>query len=163
MYDIAMKPLHTEQSKPFSGKIEVFLNVNIWLALPFLHQHSDSREETEACEVQLIEAAKANPQDFTPLYERYALPVYRYLRTHTGNNEEAADLTQQTFLHALHALPRYHARGVPFAAWLFRIAHYTALQKQRKERITVSWDLLPEKCTRKKDRTLRKSCYTGNG
>jgi RNA polymerase sigma-70 factor, ECF subfamily len=118
--------------------------VNIWLILSLFDQRNVGREVTEAREMQLIEAAKANIQNFTPLYERYALRVYRYMRTRTGSDEDAADLTQQTFMHALHALPRYRAQGVPFAAWLFRIAQYTAYQKQRKERITISWDLLPE-------------------
>src|SRR5689334_21350898 len=90
MYDIAMNTSHRGRSKQFSKEIGVFLNVNIWFALPFLHQHPARIEETEACEVQLIEAAKANPQDFTPLYERYALRVYCYLRTRTGSDEEAA-------------------------------------------------------------------------
>jgi RNA polymerase sigma-70 factor (ECF subfamily) len=108
------------------------------------YQRNVEIEVTGTREVQLIEAAKKNPQNFAPLYEHYALRIYRYIRTRTGSDDDAADLTQQTFMHALHALPRYRAQGVPFAAWLFRIAQYTVGQKQRKERITVSWDLLPE-------------------
>jgi RNA polymerase sigma-70 factor (ECF subfamily) len=108
------------------------------------YQRNVGIEVTGTREIQLIEAAKKNPQNFAPLYEHYALRIYRYIRTRTGSNEDAADLTQQTFMHALNALPRYQAQGVPFAAWLFRIAQYTVSQKQRKERITISWDLLPE-------------------
>jgi RNA polymerase sigma-70 factor (ECF subfamily) len=118
--------------------------VNILLALPLHLLRRTELDDTKKPEVQLIEAAKANPQDFAPLYEAYAQQVYRYMRTRVRSDEDAADLTQQTFLHALHALPRYQMRGIPFAAWLFRIAQYTIRQKQRKERITVSWDLLPE-------------------
>ncbi|EFH90804.1 RNA polymerase sigma factor [Ktedonobacter racemifer] len=118
--------------------------MNILLVLPSLFQPSIELDEEKKREVELIEAAKANPEAFAPLYERYAYQVYCYTRTHVHSEEDAADLTQQTFLHALRALPRYQLRGIPFIAWLFRIALYTIRQKQRKERGTVSWDLLPE-------------------
>ncbi|GHO86936.1 RNA polymerase sigma factor [Dictyobacter formicarum] len=118
--------------------------MNILLVLPSHLQRQGVTDEVDISELELIEAAKANAQAFAPLYERYAQQVYRYTRTRIRNEDDAADLTQQTFLNALHALPRYKSRGIPFVAWLFRIALYTIRQKQRKERITVSWDLLPE-------------------
>lgn len=98
----------------------------------------DDREEPA-----LIAAAQQNPEAFTPLYQRYYLPVYRYLRAHIASDEEAADVTQQVFLRALDALPRYHARGIPFAAWLFRIAHHAAADYHRRGHSTMAWDTLP--------------------
>ncbi|HLW03797.1 MAG TPA: sigma-70 family RNA polymerase sigma factor [Ktedonobacterales bacterium] len=98
-------------------------------------------EEDEAA---LIVAAQANLADFDLLYRRYVAPVYRYLRTQTSSADEAADLTQQVFLQALRALPRYRPRGAPFAAWLFQIAHHVATDAYRRRRQTVSWDALPE-------------------
>lgn len=118
--------------------------MNRLLTVPSRLQFLGEKEGVDDFEGEMIEAAKANVEAFGPLYERYVQQVYRYMRTRTRNEDDAADLTQQTFLNALHGLPRYTARGVPFAAWLFRIALYTIRQKQRKERITVSWDLLPE-------------------
>jgi RNA polymerase sigma-70 factor (ECF subfamily) len=99
---------------------------------------------TEEDEAALIAAAQANPADFDVLYRRYLAPVYRYLRTHTSSADEAADLTQQVFLQALRALPRYRPRGSPFAAWLFQIARHVAADAYRRRRQTVSWDALPE-------------------
>jgi RNA polymerase sigma-70 factor (ECF subfamily) len=40
-----------------------------------------------------------------------------------GNAQDAEDLTARTFHRALDALDKYEERGLPFAAWLFRIAH----------------------------------------
>ncbi|HEU4793423.1 MAG TPA: sigma-70 family RNA polymerase sigma factor [Nitrolancea sp.] len=41
-------------------------------------------------------------------------------------------------------MPSYRNRGVPFAAWLFRIARNVAIDHARRKRITLTWDLLPE-------------------
>jgi RNA polymerase sigma-70 factor (ECF subfamily) len=95
-------------------------------------------------EAALIVAAQANPADFYMLYRRYLAPVYRYVRTHVSSADEADDLTQQVFLQALKALPRYRPRGAPFAAWLFQIARHVATDAYRRRRQTVSWDALPE-------------------
>jgi RNA polymerase sigma-70 factor (ECF subfamily) len=59
------------------------------------------------------------------------------------NDEDAADLTQQVFLKALTALPGYQLHKAPFAAWLFCIARHTAIDLSRRQKNTISWDLLP--------------------
>lgn len=92
----------------------------------------------------LVRAAQANPCAFSPLYAEFHPRIYRYLRLRSPGDEDAADLTQQVFLQAFDALPRYDERGVPFAAWLFRIARNAAIDAQRKRRPTVDLDLLPE-------------------
>jgi RNA polymerase sigma-70 factor (ECF subfamily) len=70
--------------------------------------------------------------------------VYQYLRTRVESEEEAKDLTQQVFLRALEALPRYRARGTPFGAWIFQIARHIATDSYRRRKRNVSWDLLPD-------------------
>src|SRR5229473_2397656 len=92
----------------------------------------------------LVRAAQASPTAFGSLYERYRDRVYGYLRTRTRSPEDAADLTQQVFVQALDALPRYREQGAPFAAWLLRIAHNTAANYHKRYRQTIAWDLLPE-------------------
>jgi RNA polymerase sigma-70 factor, ECF subfamily len=95
-------------------------------------------------EAALIKAARANPAAFGVLYELYVVRIYRYLRTRVSNEEDAADLTQQVFLKALDALPGYQERGLPFAAWLFRIARHSITDNYRQRRDNISWDLLPD-------------------
>lgn len=98
-------------------------------------------EENEAV---WIDAARGNPAAFEPLYLRYRRRLHCYLRTRLPNAEDAADVTQQVFLIALAALPKYQQRGLPFAAWLFRIARHTVIDINRRRKPTVSWDALPE-------------------
>ena len=71
----------------------------------------------------LAERAKNDREVFGLLYERHVRRVYTYMYYRTGSAADAEDLTARTFYQALAALPRYRALGVPFAAWLFRIAH----------------------------------------
>lgn len=92
----------------------------------------------------LIQAAQQDRGAFGLLYQRYADRIYAYLRARTGRTEDAADLTQQVFLQALDALPRYRLDRTPFAAWLFRIAHNVAVDFHRRQRQTVTWDFVPE-------------------
>jgi len=82
----------------------------------------------------LVRAAQTDIHAFAPLYAAYQPRVYRYLRLRVRSSEDAADLTQQVFIQALDALPRYHERGLPFAAWLFRIARNVAIDAQRRNR-----------------------------
>ncbi len=84
-------------------------------------------------EARWIAAAQASPNAFEPLYLRYRGRVYHYLRTRLNNDEDAADATQQVFLQALKALPKYKQRGIPFAVWLFRIAHHLADQSLQSQ------------------------------
>jgi RNA polymerase sigma-70 factor (ECF subfamily) len=98
----------------------------------------------EADEGELVRAALAKPEAFDLLYHRYRARIYWYLRTRTATDEDAADLTQQTFLQAWNALPRYQQRGAPFAAWLFRIAHNLSLNAARHQYQMLEWSALPE-------------------
>ncbi|HET7037020.1 MAG TPA: sigma-70 family RNA polymerase sigma factor, partial [Thermomicrobiaceae bacterium] len=86
------------------------------------------RPEAAAAEEEaaLVAAAKVDGAAFAALYRRHRGPIYRYLRARTRCDEDAADLTQQVFLKAFEALPRYQERGLPFAAWLFRLARNAA-------------------------------------
>jgi RNA polymerase sigma-70 factor (ECF subfamily) len=95
-------------------------------------------------DVALVRAARENRAAFGLLYERYVDRIYAYLRARTGNPEDAADLTQQVFLQALEALPRYRVGQAPFAAWLFRIARNAAINAHRRRPHVVAWDLVPE-------------------
>jgi RNA polymerase sigma-70 factor (ECF subfamily) len=71
----------------------------------------------------LIEQAKSDPGVFGLLYENYLQKIYNYVYYRTGNHHDAEDLTAKTFQRAMKHISRYEQRGVPFSAWLYRIAH----------------------------------------
>lgn len=60
---------------------------------------------------------------FGVLYERHVRRIYNYVYYRTGSVADAEDLTARTFFQAMNNLHRYQVQGVPFSAWLFRIAH----------------------------------------
>lgn len=91
----------------------------------------------------LVRAAQADVAQFNALYHLYVERVHRYMLARTHNAEDAADLTQQVFLQALDALPRYRERGVPFAAWLFRIARNVVADAKRRPERATPWDDVP--------------------
>ncbi len=92
----------------------------------------------------LIDAARSAPDAFGVLYQAYLPRVYRFLWFRTRNEADAADLTQDVFVRAYAALPRYRSDGVPFAAWLFAIARNRSADAARRSR-AANWPLpLPD-------------------
>lgn len=73
-------------------------------------------------ESELIEYAKTDKEAFGELYERYVDRIYSYVYYRTGDVAEAEDLTAKIFFRAMQHIPRYTDRGLPFSAWLYRIA-----------------------------------------
>lgn len=82
-------------------------------------------------EQQLIEAAQRDPACFGELFERHAHRVYAFIAVRVRNRDEAEDLTSEVFHQALKHLKRYEFRGIPFSAWLFRIAANAIAQHGR--------------------------------
>ena len=76
----------------------------------------------DAGERRLVEAAQKDPSRFAELYENNFARVYAYVARRVGNREEAQDLTAEVFHQALANLGRFEWRGLPFSAWLMRIA-----------------------------------------
>lgn len=71
----------------------------------------------------LLRAGQGNSEAFGVLYERYLPRIYNYVYYRTGNPHEAEDLTARVFQRAISNINRYQNKGVPFSAWLYRIAH----------------------------------------
>ena len=71
----------------------------------------------------LRRATKGDQEAFGVLYERYAGRIYSYVYYRIGSSQDAEDLTARVFMRALKHIPNYQDRGVPFSAWLYRIAH----------------------------------------
>lgn len=84
-----------------------------------LHHKSSEQIGTESDEVRL---AQADPQKFAVLYERYYKQLFVFVYRRTNDEDVSADIVSQTFLKALINIKQYRFQGVPFSAWLFRIA-----------------------------------------
>ncbi len=74
-------------------------------------------------ETALSLSAQGDREAFGALYERYVSRIYSYIYYRTGNQHDAEDLTARVFYRALHHINHYQQRGLPFSAWLYRIAH----------------------------------------
>lgn len=84
----------------------------------------------------LIEAAQQDPTRFAELYENNFHRVYAFIARRVRDRAEAEDLTAEVFHQALSNLGRFEWRGVPFAAWLLRIAANTLADRwQRASRV----------------------------
>ena len=82
-------------------------------------------------------AREGHAESFGKLYDQFQPELLRYLAHRLRNRELAEDLTQQVFVKAWQAMPRYEQRSVPFKAWLYRIAHNQLVDYFRTHRQTV--------------------------
>lgn len=73
--------------------------------------------------VVLEKAVQGDSEAFGLLYERYVTRIYNYIFYRIGSSYDAEDLTERVFIRALRHINRYNNRGLPFSAWLYRIAH----------------------------------------
>lgn len=80
----------------------------------------------------LIQDAQADPARFVELYDRYVDRVYAYFSCRTRDRAAAEDLTSEVFQQALAHIKQFEWRGVPFAAWLFRIASNALADRWRQ-------------------------------
>ncbi|MBC7485595.1 MAG: sigma-70 family RNA polymerase sigma factor [Cytophagaceae bacterium] len=92
--------------------------------------------ELEA-EWALVQKAQKDPALFAPLYTKYFKPIFLFIFRRISEEELAGDLTALVFSKALYNLHTYNYRGLPFSAWLYRIAlneiqaHYRQTKKER--------------------------------
>ncbi|MBM4389420.1 MAG: sigma-70 family RNA polymerase sigma factor [Deltaproteobacteria bacterium] len=85
-------------------------------------------------EESLVRRAQARDAEaFDQLYEAHFEKVYRYVAMRLGNEMEAEDVTQEVFLKALSSISSFRWKGVPFLAWLYRIARNHVIDHYRKK------------------------------
>ena len=68
------------------------------------------------------------------LYDTYFPKMYRYLYVRIGDRDVAEELTAEVFEQACKGVHRFHYRGVPFASWLYRVAHNVMVDWQRRRK-----------------------------
>lgn len=77
----------------------------------------------------------------TWLYQTYYPKVYNYAFLHLGDPAMAEDLASDVMVKVLESLKDYRFRGVPFAAWVFRIAHNRVIDVHRRRKRRGEVDL----------------------
>ena len=109
----------------------------------------------------LVERAQAGDGGaFGELYEQFAPEIFRYLLRHlNGRRESAEDLTEEVFVKVLERLGSYQFRGLPFSAWLYRIArnHMIDHLRSRPRQIVSSLDTAPEIPEKKAEQVMDRS------
>jgi len=92
-----------------------------------------------AREHRLVERAVAGDAEaFAGLYKAHAVRIYRYVLSLVGDHHLAEDLTSQTFLKAWEKVGGYRQRGLPFCAWLYRIARNNVVDYCRRHHDKVA-------------------------
>jgi RNA polymerase sigma-70 factor, ECF subfamily len=90
----------------------------------------------------LVRASAGDRDAFGMLYERYVERIFNYVYYRTGNVNDAEDLTARVFQRAMNHIVNYTDRGVPFSAWLYRIAHNLVANwhrdRSRRQEIPIS-------------------------
>jgi len=71
---------------------------------------------------KIIEKAKAKPEFFSEIFDKYYDLILRFIVHRTGNIEVSKDIAAETFYKALNKINTYHPTSAPFSAWLYKIA-----------------------------------------
>jgi len=87
-------------------------------------------------------AQRGDKEALAQLYEAYFDNIYRYATLRTGNRIEAEDITQEIFLKMVGSIGTFKWKGIPFSAWLFRIAHNEVVDywRRKNKQRTVSFN-----------------------
>ncbi|MEZ0537943.1 RNA polymerase sigma factor [Caldicellulosiruptoraceae bacterium PP1] len=94
-------------------------------------------------EKELVEKAKNDKAAFEQLYEIYFDRIYKYIYHKTFNQHVTEDLTSETFFKILHNINKYTAKdGIPFSAWIFKIASNVVNDYYRKKKNHINIDSL---------------------
>jgi len=96
--------------------------------------------------IVLEKAIQGDLEAFSVLYKENVQRIYTYIYYRTGNKHDAEDLTARVFQRALSHITKYEDKGIPFSAWLYRIAHnliatgiVTVAEKKRFQSMKHRW------------------------
>ncbi|MCC6611941.1 MAG: sigma-70 family RNA polymerase sigma factor [Anaerolineae bacterium] len=105
----------------------------------------------------VLRAQRGDQAAIEALYQQFAQPIYRYVAYRVATAADAEDLTAEVFVSMLKGLPSYRQTGVPFEAWLYRIASARIADHYRRMRTRPQADLaddLADSATLPEDRIL---------
>ena len=96
----------------------------------------DSPETLRRVQEAVARAKEGDDDALRFLYLTYAHNIYGYVRSIVHDDHEAEDVTQHVFAKLIVTLVKYDDRGVPFFAWLLRMARNVAIDHLRANRLT---------------------------
>ena len=101
------------------------------------------KELNQQEEKEIIQqASEGSKEAFGLLYENYVDRIFNYIYYRTGNIHDAEDLTARVFQRAMKHILNYQDRGIPFSAWLYRIAHNLVANwyrdNSRKQEVSIT-------------------------
>jgi RNA polymerase sigma-70 factor (ECF subfamily) len=136
--DFLISPKHTCYTQN-TWKLLIHGRVLFYKPAGILHSEVDMDLSDEDI---LARASQGDRDAFGMLYERYIDRIFNYIYYRTGNVNDAEDLTARVFQRAMNHIVNYTDRGVPFSAWLYRIAHNLVANwhrdRSRKQEIPLS-------------------------
>jgi RNA polymerase sigma-70 factor (ECF subfamily) len=93
-------------------------------------------------EWQVVQRAQAYEEAaLSTLYSTYYPRIYNYAFLHLGDVQSAEDLASEVMLKLLESIQKYQFRGMPFSAWVFRIARNKLIDLHRRRRRRGEVDL----------------------
>lgn len=119
-----MPPVLTHAKKSDEGRIGLRARTTL----------DESPEAMRQVRLAIARAKEGDRDALRLLYVRYSENVYGYVRSIVRDEKEAEDLTQHVFLKLITAIRKYDDRGVPFSAWLLRLARNASLDHLRRRR-----------------------------
>jgi len=93
--------------------------------------------DNEASQEFSLEALQAGDRaEFAQLVDAYSTQIYRLALKMLGNEQDAEDVLQNTFMKALLSIEKFEGRS-SLSTWLYRIAVNEALMSLRRQKPTV--------------------------
>ena len=102
----------------------------------------ESQEKREKTRLAVARAKEGDHDALRFLYVSYSHNIYGYVRSIVHDEHEAEDVTQHVFAKLMTTLVKYDDRGVPFFAWLLRMARNVAIDHLRANRLTPTETVL---------------------
>ena len=102
----------------------------------------ESPETLKRTRLAVARAKEGDHEALRYLYVRYSHNIYGYVRSIVRDDHEAEDITQHVFAKLMTSIIKYDDRGVPFFAWLLRLARNVAIDHLRANRLTPTENVL---------------------
>ena len=110
--------------------------------LPARKEEAGPSDDHILQEWQLVQRAQAMEETaLATLYSTYYPRIYNYAFLHLGDVQAAEDLASEVMLKLLESIRKYQFRGMPFSAWVFRIARNKLIDLHRRRRRRGEVDL----------------------